>query len=160
MREVNHGIISTYKEGNRKGLLVKVGKLLQPPCADGVLELHDDSFAPLLVDAVVMVADPWTLVVEGKLFSSRDVAFVAHLAKNLLQLWMLNCNYNLLVSTTSRVESYETRFLEVVGGWRKERKAFLFEEESCDVVTSYLLVVRRHVMKLSSCRMRLLHNLL
>lgn len=139
---------STYKEGNRKGLLVKVGKLLQPPCADGVLELHDDSFAPLLVDAVVMVADPWTLVVEGQLFSSRDVAFVAHLAKNLLQ-----------QQTTSKVKVMR-RVLLVVGGWRKERKAFLFEEESCDVVTSYLLVVRRHVMKLSSCRMRLLHNLL
>ena len=139
---------STYKEGDRKRLLVKVGKLLQPPCADGVLELHDDSFAPLLVDAVVMVADPWTLVVEGKLFSSRDVAFVAHLAKNLLQ-----------QQTTSKVKVMR-RVLLVVGGWRKERKAFLFEEESCDVVTSYLLVVRRHVMKLSSCRMRLLHNLL
>ena len=126
MREVNHGIISTYKEGNRKGLLVKVGKLLQPPCADGVLELHDDSFAPLLVDAVVMVADPGTLVVEGQLFSSRDVAFVAHLAKNLLQ-----------QQTTSKVKVMR-RVLLVVGGWRKERKAFLFEEESCDVVTSYL----------------------
>ena len=148
MREVTNGMTSTYKEGNRKGLLVKVGKLLQPPCADGVLELHDDSFAPLLVDAVVMVADPWTLVVEGQLFSSRDVAFVAHLAKNLLQ-----------QQTTSKVKVMR-RVLLVVGGWRKERKAFLFEEESCDVVTSYLLVVRRHVMKLSSCRMRLLHNLL
>ena len=126
MREVTNDMTSTYKEGNRKGLLVKVGKLLQPPCADGVLELHDDSFAPLLVDAVVMVADPWTLVVEGQLFSSRDVAFVAHLAKNLLQLWMA-----FLVSMTSK-------FMWLV--WREERKRRKEEEGEAvtcdDVVTA------------------------
>ena len=120
MREVTNGMTSTYKEGNRKGLLVKVGKLLQPPCADGVLELHDDSFAPLLVDAVVMVADPWTLVVEGQLFSSRDVAFVAHLAKNLLQLGM---------DGLFGVNDFEIYVVGVEGGEEKKKR----RRRSCDV---------------------------
>ena len=133
MREVTNGMTSTYKEGNRKGLLVKVGKLLQPPCADGVLELHDDSFAPLLVDAVVMVADPWTLVVEGQLFSRRDVAFVAHLAKNLLQLGM---------DGLFGVNDFEIYVVGVEGGEEKKKRREEGEAVEVDcLVPSDALVV-------------------